>query len=137
MPNGDAIIFCVSAKVLVVDDNPDVLLLLQRRLGAVGYETIQAHHASEALAVLETTWIDMVILDVMMPGISGYDTLKLIKEKFENPPPVIVYSAVDDVDAKVKGSQTRDYTFVVKSPSGSLVLEAINSALAAAGRRVL
>jgi hypothetical protein len=47
MPNGDAIIFCVSAKALVVDNNPDVLLLLKRRLGAVDYETIQAHYSSD------------------------------------------------------------------------------------------
>ncbi|HKZ71152.1 MAG TPA: response regulator [Anaerolineales bacterium] len=124
-------------KILIVDDNPDVLLLLERRLGAVGYETIHANNASEGLSILETTPVDIVVLDVMMPGISGYDVLKLLKEKFETPPPVIVYSAVEDVEKKVKGDETRDYQFVVKTPSGSLLIEAIQSALQSAGRRIL
>lgn len=127
----------MATKILVVDDNPDVLLLLERRLSAVGYETVQAGNAAEALAILEKASMEMVILDVMMPGISGYDMLKLIKDKFENPPPVIVYSAVEDVDDKVKGKETRAYTYVVKTPSGSLLLEAIQSALASCGRKIL
>ncbi len=127
----------VTTRILIVDDNPDVLLLLERRLGAVGYETVHASNAAEALTILETSQVEMVILDVMMPGISGYDMLKLIKDKFESPPPVIVYSAVEDVDEKVKGKETRAYTYVVKTPSGSLLLEAIQSALASCGRKIL
>lgn len=127
----------MPTKILIVDDNPDVLLLLQRWLGAVGYETLHATNASEALAILEKSPMDMVILDVMMPGISGYDVLRLIKDKFESPPPVVVYSAVEDVDQKVKGKETRDYTYVVKTPSGSLLLDAVQSALASCGRKIL
>jgi two-component system cell cycle response regulator len=127
----------VVTKVLIVDDNPDVLTLLERRLGAVGYETLNASSASQALAVLEHTTVDIVVLDVMMPGISGYDMLKLLKDKFDSPPQVIVYSAVEDVDERAKGKETRDYTFVVKTPSGSLLIEAIRSALRSAGRRML
>jgi DNA-binding response OmpR family regulator len=127
----------MPTKILVVDDNPDVLLLLRRWLGAMGYEMLHAKNASEALATLETSSVNLIILDVMMPGISGYDALKLIKDKFENPPPVVVYSAVDDVDDKVKGKETRDYAYVVKTPSGSLLFEAVQSALAACGRKIL
>ena len=127
----------MATKILVVDDNPDVLTLLERRLGAVGYETLNARNASEALAILEQTTVDIVVLDVMMPGISGYDVLKLLKDKFESPPQVIVYSAVEDVDEKAKGKETREYTFVVKTPSGSLLIEAIQSALKSAGRKIL
>jgi DNA-binding response OmpR family regulator len=127
----------VPTKILVVDDNPDVLLLLRRWLGAIGYEMLHAKNASEALALLETSSVDLIILDVMMPGISGYDVLRLIKEKIEAPPPVVVYSAVDDVDEKVKGKETRDYTYVVKTPSGSLLFEAARQALAACGRKIL
>jgi len=133
----NVIIATVTTRILIVDDNPDVLLLLERRLGAVGYETVHASNAAEALAILETSQMEMVVLDVMMPGISGYDMLKLIKDKFESPPPVIVYSAVEDVDEKVKGKETRAYTYVVKTPSGSLLLEAIQSALASCGRKIL
>lgn len=127
----------MPTRILIVDDNPDVLLLLQRWLGAMGYEIFHASSASEALAILEKSWVELIILDVMMPGISGYDTLRLIKEKFESPPPVVVYSAVEDVDNKVKGKETRDYTYVVKTPSGSLLFEAVRSALAACGRKIL
>ncbi len=127
----------MATKILLVDDNPDVLLLLQRRLGAVGYETIHTRNASEALAALESTKVDIVVLDVMMPGISGYDVLKLIKDKFETPPPVIVYSAIEDVNERVRGSETLGYTYVVKTPSGSLLIEAIQSALHSAGRKML
>ena len=127
----------MAVRILVVDDNPDILLLLERRLSAVGYEIIHAHNASEALAALETTKVDVIVLDVMMPGISGYDLLKLINEKIESPPPIIVYSAAEDVDEKVKGKETRAYTYVVKTPSGSLLFEALQSALSSIGRKIL
>jgi DNA-binding response OmpR family regulator len=127
----------MSVKILVVDDNPDILLLLERRLGTVGYETIHAHNASEALATLEETTVDAIVLDVTMSGISGYDLLKLINEKIPSPPPIIVYSAIEGVDEKVKGKETRAFTYVIKTPSGSLLFEALQRALSSVGRKIL
>lgn len=127
----------MTPRLLLVDDNPDVVTLLERRLNAKGYETVAAHNASEALAILEKSRVDIAILDVMMPGISGYDMVKLIKDKFDNPPPIILYSAVDDVDERVKGKEARAYTYVVKTPTGSLLLDAIRTALDSCGRKIL
>jgi len=79
-------------KILIVDDNPDVLLLLERRLGAVGYETIHANNASEGLSILETTPVDIVVLDVMMPGISGYEVCRELREQFGDDLPIVFVS---------------------------------------------
>jgi two-component system cell cycle response regulator len=127
----------MNPRILVVDDNSDIVTLLERRLKAKGYDTVTARNASDALVILENGRVDIAILDVMMPGISGYDIVKLMKDKFDNPPPIILYSAVDDVDEKVKGKEARDYTYVVKTPTGSLLFEAIRTALDSCGRKIL
>ena len=131
MPNTSKIV------VLIADDEPSTVAMLSSHLRSKGYAVLEASDGDQAWELAHEHLPHLVILDVMMPGISGYDALKLIKDKFESPPPVVVYSAVDGVDEKVKGKETRDYTYVVKTPSGSLLFEAVQAALAACGRKIL
>ena len=75
-----------NPKILVVDDNEDVLAILRKRLGVANYEVLTANNAAVAMALLldENQKPDVVVLDIMMPGISGYDVLDLI-QKNQNP----------------------------------------------------
>jgi two-component system cell cycle response regulator len=69
----------MSARVLVVDDVPANLRLLQARLAAEYFDVITASNGDEALAICERGECDVVLLDVMMPGVSGFEVCRRLK----------------------------------------------------------
>ncbi|MBR4343732.1 MAG: response regulator transcription factor [Lachnospiraceae bacterium] len=84
------------AKILIVDDDVHINDMLSEALGAQGYEVVKAFSGSEALMVLEKIKPDLVLLDLMIPGLSGEELLPKIKDV-----PVIVVSAKADINDKV------------------------------------
>jgi len=89
--------------LLVVDDLPENRDLLTRRLRQYGHTSREAEDGYTALAMLEAEHFDMVLLDLMMPGIDGYEVLARIKQnpKLANIP-VIMISAMDEIDTTAK-----------------------------------
>lgn len=89
--------------ILIVDDTPDNLLLLQTILGGQGYQVQSAHHGREALAITQTRSVDLVLLDITMPELSGFEVCQQLKS---NPAtqdiPVIFISGLDEAADKVK-----------------------------------
>ncbi len=69
----------ISAKVLIVDDEKDFVEMFSLRLKEQGEKVSTAHSGKDALKVLDNQIIDVVILDIRMPGMDGIDTLKQIK----------------------------------------------------------
>ena len=68
-----------KGKILIVDDEPDVVSMMQRALETEGYETLCAYDGLGALDIAESERPDLVLLDVMMPMMSGYDACKQLK----------------------------------------------------------
>ncbi len=66
-------------RVLVVDDAPDTLELIQRNLTTKGYEVFTAPGAVEAIHILDSTPVDLVITDLKMPKISGLDLIRHVR----------------------------------------------------------
>jgi adenylate cyclase len=92
-----------SSRVLVVDDNQDIRNLLATWLKAQGLEVVTAANGRSALAKLAKTTFDLMILDIMMPGLNGFDVLTQLKNSPPSPHmPIIVVSAMDDVDNIVR-----------------------------------
>jgi DNA-binding response OmpR family regulator len=92
-----------AGRILVVDDNEGNRDMLSRRLRREGYEVSTASSGHEALARLKTESVDLILLDVMMPGIDGYDTLKELKTNATwRDIPVIMISALDEIDSVVR-----------------------------------
>jgi CheY-like chemotaxis protein len=92
-----------GGKVLVVDDDPANRELLARRLQRQGYEVSAAEGGREALGLLEHESVDLVLLDLMMPGMDGLETLNRIKhDPARKALPVIMLSASDDMDRIVQ-----------------------------------
>ena len=91
------------SRILVVDDNVSNRDLLSRRLQRQGHTVLQAEDGTNALAMIEKEVLDLVLLDLMMPGISGYDVLTLLKgdPQFREIP-VIVISALTELDSIVR-----------------------------------
>lgn len=67
-------------KILIVDDENDVISALQFRLASTGYETITASNGAEALEILRNNEIDLVLADFMMPEVNGLELTRLVKE---------------------------------------------------------
>ncbi|MFV2040589.1 MAG: response regulator [Candidatus Hydrothermarchaeales archaeon] len=69
------------AQILIVDDEPDIVILVQRILQKEGHEIIGAKNGVVALELLKELRPDLILLDIMMPRIDGWETLKLIREQ--------------------------------------------------------
>ena len=72
-------------RIMVVDDDQNMLKLLNRTLELEGFDAIIATDGDSALAILEEIEPDLVILDIMMPGLDGFQTLDLIRERSNVP----------------------------------------------------
>jgi len=92
-----------SGRILVVDDDDGNRDLLVRRLEHEGYTVKTAVHGEDALARLATESADLILLDVMMPGMSGYEVLEAIKRESRwRDIPVIMISALDELQSVVR-----------------------------------
>jgi CheY-like chemotaxis protein len=81
-------------RVLVVDDEPDVLLLCRLNLQQRGHELLEAADGSTALEIARELHPDVIVLDLMLPGISGYDVLEELQRDTETTSiPVLVLTA--------------------------------------------
>jgi two-component system, OmpR family, KDP operon response regulator KdpE len=90
-------------RVLLVDDEPRILKFLVLKLKASGYKVFTANNGLEALAQVHTQEPDLLVLDVIMPGMDGFETLKRIRAISSMP--VIILSAKETNMDKVKGLQ--------------------------------
>jgi len=105
----------MTARVLVVDDIPANVKLLEARLAAEYFDVLSAHSGKEALEICERERVDVVLLDVMMPEMDGFETCRRIKA---NPKthhvPVVLVTALDQVSDKVRGLQGGADDFLTK-----------------------
>lgn len=101
--------------VLVVDDDPRMLTLMQRVLGLEGFKTIPAANGEDALKAFESEQIDMVLLDIMMPGMDGYEVLRRIREFSQLP--VVMVTAKDKEDDLVQGLDVGADDYITKPVS--------------------
>jgi CheY-like chemotaxis protein len=87
-------------KVLVVDDNPDSVAIMRGILEGRGYDVAAAHSGTEALQFLKKEKVDVVLLDIMMPEMSGMEVLQRIKEDAATSrlPVILVTAKTQDED---------------------------------------
>jgi adenylate cyclase len=119
-----------SAKVLVVDDVALNVKLLADLLAAKGYLTCTATSGVEALAVLAAERPDLVLLDVMMPGMSGYDVCRAIRaDPAHAMLPVVLVTALDPAEERAKGLDAGADDFLSKPVSQGELLARVRSLL--------
>lgn len=92
-----------GGEILIVDDDPSNRELLKRRLARAGYTSTSVECGEDALEILAKRRFDLIMLDLMMPGISGLETLEIIQSSARlRTIPVIMISAADDVNMMVQ-----------------------------------
>lgn len=100
-------------KILVVEDDFDLKQLFLRTLKRNGYETTGAKDAKEALDVLDTQHIDLIVTDVMMPGMDGFSFIREIREARMDMP-VLFITAKGDIRDKQEGFRVGADDYMVK-----------------------
>src|SRR5258708_21874004 len=83
LPNGSILRYMSAGKIMVVDDDPQIRRVLKIMLAGQGYEIDDARCGDTALGKLRKQRFDLVLLDVGMPGVSGLDTCRAIREQSE------------------------------------------------------
>jgi DNA-binding response OmpR family regulator len=100
------------SNILVVDDDPNIRELVRVFLRDEGFDVYEAADGVEALAKLETLKADMVILDVMMPNMDGWELCRLLREFYDLP--LLMLTAKDETAQKIKGFQLGTDDYLVK-----------------------
>jgi phosphoserine phosphatase RsbU/P len=112
-----------TPTILIVDDTPINVQLVQSVLSAVGFNTLTAGDGAAARAVCRREHPDLILLDVMMPGESGFETCAKLKSDPQTTDiPIIFLSALDDVKSKVEGLKIGGVDYIAKPVHGEEVL---------------
>ncbi|ELS30291.1 MULTISPECIES: sensor histidine kinase [Pseudanabaena] len=105
----------VTGLILIVDDNPTNLDVISEALINAGYKVAIATSGERALQQIERRLPDLILLDVMMPGIDGFETCKRLKANAKTSDiPIMFMTAVADVDNKVKGLKLGAVDYITK-----------------------
>jgi len=115
-------------QILVVDDSPQTLEVIQRNLDLHGYLVFTAPGVEEAIRILESTPIDLVITDLKMPKVSGLDLIKHIRENFKNTE-VMMITGYATIDGAVKAVKTGAEEYLTKPFTDEELLAAVKRSL--------
>jgi len=112
-------------KVLVVDDERDTLDLIDLTLRTAGYDIHLANSGAESLEMLRSNNFDIVLLDIMMPDISGFDVLRTLNEEMDNHPPIIFLTAKSMPEDRQEGMELGADDFLAKPVTRGSLLDTI------------
>ncbi|HKC76187.1 MAG TPA: response regulator [Chloroflexota bacterium] len=101
--------------ILIVEDEPDILSLLQEHFAEEGYKTLAATAGTEAIVQAKTKHPDVILLDVMMPGMSGFDVCNILRDFPETrTTPIIFLTAVAEMPRKIMGLRLGANDYITK-----------------------
>jgi DNA-binding response OmpR family regulator len=120
-------------SVLVVEDEPDIVALLRDFLDVAGFDVLVARDAEDALAVLEETHVDCTLVDVMLPGVSGFELCRQVREVSDVP--LLFLSARGEDSDKLRGLGLGADDYIVKSATPAEVVARVKAVLRRAPTR--
>ena len=122
-------------KILIIDDSSTNVLLLQDILEEFGYKAVIKSDSKEALKCVPEEMPDLILLDIMMPGLSGLKFLEKISQidKIKNIP-VIMVTAKNDNESKQKAKEFGAVDYIVKPISVEDIIDRVDKALAKVGK---
>ncbi|MCF0216641.1 MAG: diguanylate cyclase [Fibrobacteraceae bacterium] len=117
----------VEEKILIVDDSSEVLDKMKNLLELVGYSVVTSASGEEALDYLDRSHVDLVLLDINMPSLNGYEVCLRIRQSFAlDNLPIIFLTNREDVDSVSKGFHAGASDFVSKNAPDDILLARVN-----------
>ena len=119
-----------KGKILVVDDEINITQILQFSIGAEGYDVITAQNGEEAIDKARREQPDLIILDIMMPRIDGYEACRILKANplTKNIPVVLLTAKGRDIDKRL-GQEVGAIDYIVKPFSPNKLIDRIHKLL--------
>ena len=118
-----------NGTVLVVDDEPTIVEVVSRYLERAGYETFGAEDGPEALRLAEDGDPDLIVLDLMLPGIDGLEVMRQLHERPGTPVPVILLTARGEESDRLVGLRRGADDYVVKPFSPAELVARVDAVL--------
>jgi len=117
--------------VLCIEDEPDLRRDIADELSEAGYEVVEAQDGLQALDLLETSSPDLILCDISMPGLNGYDVLNAVRkaEKHHAETPFVFLSALGDPRAVIEGKRLGADDYLVKPIDFDLLLATVEARL--------
>jgi two-component system, OmpR family, alkaline phosphatase synthesis response regulator PhoP len=117
-----------ARTILIADDEPDILEIISYNLQAEGYEVITAKNGNEALELAKHNKPDLIILDVMMPGKTGFEVCKILRTLPSFQETVIIFlTALNDDSTQIKGLETGGDDYLTKPISPKVLISRVNA----------
>jgi two-component system alkaline phosphatase synthesis response regulator PhoP len=114
--------------ILIADDEPDILEILNFNLQAEGYDVISATTGNEAVKLAKMHKPDLIILDVMMPGKTGFEVCKILRSDSEFENTIIIFlTALNDESTEIKGLETGGDDYITKPISPKVLISRVNA----------
>ncbi len=105
----------MAEKILIADDDPETLRLVSLMLQRQGYEIVTAANGNQALGMTRTELPDLIILDVMMPDLDGYEVARQIRKQTDTANiPILMFTAKSQVEDKVTGYESGADDYLTK-----------------------
>lgn len=119
-----------QSKILVVDDSPTIVEVIKTMLEGAGYEIITAADGLEALNIARKEKPDLIVLDIMLPKMQGYQVCRLLKfdENYQNIP-ILMLTAKTEESAKMTGLKTGADEYLTKPVKSDELLNVIRELL--------
>src|SRR5512141_2569692 len=118
----------MSARILVVDDVPANVKLLEARLSAEYFDVMTASNGAEALAICQRAECDIILLDVMMPDIDGFEVCRRLKtDPATHHIPVVMVTALDSPSDRNRGLEAGADDFLTKPVSDVVLIARVRS----------
>ena len=118
------------ARIMVVDDDADTLTILSRHLQREGFAAIEASSGAECLRMVRDGSADVILLDLMMPEMDGFEVCRALKAGAETAEiPIILVTARDDIDARAEAMRLGVSDFLAKPVTRLQLVNAINAQL--------
>jgi len=118
----------MAKTILIIDDEASIRESLSGILADEGFQALSAEDGQQGLSLLEEEQVDLVLLDIWMPGLDGLEVLKRIKES-QADLPVIMISGHGTIETAVQATKMGAYDFIEKPPSYDKIILSINNAL--------
>jgi two-component system alkaline phosphatase synthesis response regulator PhoP len=124
-----------TRKILIADDEPDILEIVSFNLQAENYEVFTAKNGNEAIDVAKKTHPDLIILDVMMPGKTGFEVCNILRLQPEFKDTLVIFlTALNDETAEIKGLETGGDDYITKPISPKILISRVNALFRRAGK---